>query len=643
MTEKNVGSTEKEQTEKQARHEKKHHMKQHRARNAGGGQPGIKQTDAVQPGMGPAGAVQAGIEPVDAGQQSMEPAGAVQAGKNPVEAMQPGKNPVETVQPGIKPAGAVQAGKNPVETVQPGIKPAGAVQPGIKPVEAVQPGMKQADAVQADAAQKPETQEAGQQNTAPQEVSASSGKAGMAEGQKDQKDQKDPAPGGKARSADEPEKKQKMPKKRKKPAAVQGSGRMAKVEEERISIRRIVVFFFMVLIFLGGSAYMFFSEGSHSRMDLAVAGFLNGVGLLIWISVLLHIRNGSRVYFQDTNYRLLLVVMAFSWIIVLLGRALPVFLYPVMLVGFLLSTTLEGAFAMAVDVYFVLELCSAVDVTNREPFCLILLSCIAVLLGEYLKNSGSVGRLPTAMAVMFLQITVPQVFYFLTYGKLPDDIRIGSVVLAIVTALFVILIHHRIYRRFMEERRVTYSEILDDEYPLLVEFERFSMQEFDHAMRVSAVCRKLAQLIGVDDQLAAAGGMYYRIGKLLGEPIIDHAVMLATSYGFPKDLIAILYEYEGVLRKPQTRESAIVHLVDSLVKRLDLIEKSDDMQKEFDQHMLIYQMTNELSSQGYYDESGLSMNQFLKIRDQLVREGELLDDHIHGKRGNARFGFGHGL
>ena len=42
--------------------------------------------------------------------------------------------------------------------------------------------------------------------------------------------------------------------------------------------------------------------------------------------------------------------------------------------------------------------------------------------------------------------------------------------------------------------------------------------------------------------------------------------------------------------------------------------------------MVIYQTLNELSATGMYDESGLSMNQFLKVRELLVREGMSYDN-----------------
>lgn len=44
------------------------------------------------------------------------------------------------------------------------------------------------------------------------------------------------------------------------------------------------------------------------------------------------------------------------------------------------------------------------------------------------------------------------------------------------------------------------------------------------------------------------------------------------------------------------------------------------MASEWNQDMVIYQTLNEYSASGIYDQSGLGMNMFLKIREYLVNE-----------------------
>ena len=42
-----------------------------------------------------------------------------------------------------------------------------------------------------------------------------------------------------------------------------------------------------------------------------------------------------------------------------------------------------------------------------------------------------------------------------------------------------------------------------------------------------------------------------------------------------------------------------------------------------DREFLVYQTLNELSGTGIYDRSGMSMNQFLRVRDFLAKEEKL--------------------
>ena len=71
-------------------------------------------------------------------------------------------------------------------------------------------------------------------------------------------------------------------------------------------------------------------------------------------------------------------------------------------------------------------------------------------------------------------------------------------------------------------------------------------------------------------------------------------------------------------------ESAIVQMVDGLIKKLEALDKTSKIEGGWNKEMVIYQTLNDFSAQGLYDQSGLSMNMFLKIREYLVKEEALL-------------------
>ena len=83
-------------------------------------------------------------------------------------------------------------------------------------------------------------------------------------------------------------------------------------------------------------------------------------------------------------------------------------------------------------------------------------------------------------------------------------------------------------------------------------------------------------------------------------------------------MIQILSEYPGDGRLPTTVESAIVHMASTSVTKLEE-EYRKAPQTEWNQSMIIYQAMNELSAKGFYDKSGMSINQFLRIRDLLAK------------------------
>ena len=107
-----------------------------------------------------------------------------------------------------------------------------------------------------------------------------------------------------------------------------------------------------------------------------------------------------------------------------------------------------------------------------------------------------------------------------------------------------------------------------------------------------------------------------------GEPYVENGVALAKSNHLPKEIIEILQEYNGEQKFPSTLESAIVHIVDSVVAKFDVLDK-ETLSSSWNQDILVYQTLNENSASGLYDKSGFSMNMFLKIRDYLIKEADL--------------------
>ena len=162
-----------------------------------------------------------------------------------------------------------------------------------------------------------------------------------------------------------------------------------------------------------------------------------------------------------------------------------------------------------------------------------------------------------------------------------------------------------------------------DDFGLVQEVQKFSKMDYNHAIKVSIISENCAKIAGADPDLAAAAGFYYRLGRMAGEPYVENGVALAKSNRLPMEVIEILREYNGEQALPSTLESAIVHIVDSVVAKFDVLDKTT-LSSSWNQDILVYQTLNENSASGLYDKSGFSMNMFLKIRDYLIKEAHLL-------------------
>ena len=165
-------------------------------------------------------------------------------------------------------------------------------------------------------------------------------------------------------------------------------------------------------------------------------------------------------------------------------------------------------------------------------------------------------------------------------------------------------------------------DIVSDDYSEVKALKDFSSVEYEHARKVSDIASRCAKAVGYNEHLCLAGGFYYRMGQWIGDPYVEEGVKKAKSLCFPEELMIILQEYYGEEQLPSIPESALVHMVDALVIKLEKI--SDGFEKsEWNHEILINQTLNEYSSSGIYDHCGMSMNQFLKIRQFLTKE-ELL-------------------
>lgn len=311
-----------------------------------------------------------------------------------------------------------------------------------------------------------------------------------------------------------------------------------------------------------------------------------------------------------------------SALIMLAGLFLPDFLKPALMAALLLTTLLSVEMAMCAGIFFSTILCLALGLPTQELLLYCLMTLFGCMIAGAMENKKFIFW--HEMVILCLSVMMPGIFYYLTYQEGTMNLFVYGAIEGIVIEYLMQLFYKRLVIFRSRERLDRLSDIIEESYPTVRELSKFSWVEYEHAMRVSSISEKCAKFIGADEKVCAAAGFYYRIGIIEGEPLEKSGVLIAQRECFPEEVIKIIYEYNGKNALPSTVESAIVHMVDGLIKKLEALHGQKTMASEWNQDMVIYQTLNDFSASGLYDKSGLSMNMFLKIREYLVKEEVLL-------------------
>lgn len=323
---------------------------------------------------------------------------------------------------------------------------------------------------------------------------------------------------------------------------------------------------------------------------------------------------------KASDYFTLTIVFIISAIVYFGFSFLPVYFAPVIIPAIFLSAVSNTTIGMAIAIYFNVMLCMVSECSYYELAAYVCLTVSGCLLTVILSERKY--RIYGNVILFFIAMTIPCMFFYLSDFTINHYIFIYGAISGLIGNVIVLVFFERVSIYAKVEVYRSLHDIIAENYPLVQEIRQYSEIDYAHAVKVSQIASSCAKEIGVDEDVTAAAGFYYRLGKLEGEPFIENGVLLAQANCFPVAMVQILSEYNGEMHLPSTIESAIVHMVDSVVTKFDLLDKNT-FASAWNHDIVIYQTLNEKSSSGIYDASGLGMNQYLRIREFLVKEVDL--------------------
>lgn len=396
---------------------------------------------------------------------------------------------------------------------------------------------------------------------------------------------------------------------------------MAGMTEERFITKRV-----LKLLYLAGvtllSGVLF---GVLHQMALGEVVALVFVDVLFSVLFIFYLES-ERIHKEARpnsaeDYQRICVYYTTGILAMLAASFFPAYTAPVFLIAFLSAAALNREQAFVVAVFFVIQIAMNGYTTVGIMACYLMMMLLGIMLTNMYEQKAY--RKYAEMIAIALNMAVPVLFYYIENGIPTLVLFLFSFISGAVSVLGMHFLYDTLHFRYEHFGEISLDTIVDPSFHLVREIKKYSQVDYNHAIRVSRIAAHCAAHVGGNVKLAAVGGFYYRLGKIGGEPFIENGVKIAQNNCFPNEIITILSEYNGTENEISTIESAIVHITDTLVTKFELLDHTT-LSSSWNRDMVIYQTLNDNSSSGIYDSSGLTMNQFLKIREFLAKEEELL-------------------
>lgn len=389
------------------------------------------------------------------------------------------------------------------------------------------------------------------------------------------------------------------------------------MKEEKISIHRLLPIIGIVISAIVSAGVLCYINKLEIDQIVCVA-FLVVAFVPVIIFELTYERNREMLADnKQTNYKRARTGFIICSILMLGISYMPEYFRPVIILPVVMCAFSNDILGLITGMFFNILLAFTTGGSFNELLAYTMLVLVGGMLSKMLKHVEY--RLFIGLIYLFSSVLFPNIFYYFANETIEFNHLILGMVNGFVVAVYVIAFYPNIREKTFREKHYYYGDILADEYVQVRAVRKQSMLEYYHARKVSEIAYKYALRLDMDADLAAAAGFYYRLGVWEGNPPIEKGVQKATELCFPEELIQILREYNATDDMPSSPISALVHIINGLLIRIEQQEINAKI-SQFDKEVLVHQTLNEFSSAGYYDKSGLSINAFIKIREWLTKE-----------------------
>ena len=238
-------------------------------------------------------------------------------------------------------------------------------------------------------------------------------------------------------------------------------------------------------------------------------------------------------------------------------------------------------------------------------------------------------RLQSTIMMLAMYISIYFIGTYMSVRSLSYKTLVSGCGEGILNILLIVSLTPLFYLKEKDKDVTEYGLALEDEFPLMTFVKSLPEERYRHSRFTANCCYRCAKAAGLNENLSCLAGFYYSLCDNDEKEPVTYAVKLAKQNGLPIKAVRILSQYQGRECGLSTKEAALVDLVDETLGKLEKMMNSGAAVNSIEREMLVLKTFNDLSETGRYDESGLSMNSFLKIRESLLHEVEIYDSEFN--------------
>lgn len=163
------------------------------------------------------------------------------------------------------------------------------------------------------------------------------------------------------------------------------------------------------------------------------------------------------------------------------------------------------------------------------------------------------------------------------------------------------------------------AELNDPESPLLELLKQCSKEEYLHAIHTAHLCDRIAKELGLNEDLARAGGYYHRIGILQGVTSWENTQTMIEGWRFPKAVRSLLKEYLEGKGGIVSKEGTVLLFADTVITSVSYLF-SREQPARVDYQRLIEMICEKILESGELVHSVITLGELEKIKKILMEE-----------------------